>query len=63
MQTQGAGVGLFMVLSTAVQLDVHVIPRRQTEIFALVPLTKRYREFAASGHSLNLFLEKQENAA
>jgi hypothetical protein len=58
MQTQGAGVGLYMVLSSAAQLDVRVEPGRRTEIVAVVALAKRYRDFARSGHSLNLYFKE-----
>jgi hypothetical protein len=49
---------LFMVLSAACLLDVRVIPRRSTQITALIGLTKRYRDFERLGNSLNLFFSR-----
>jgi hypothetical protein len=60
MKTPGAGVGLFMVFSSAALLEILVHGDRSTEVVAVVALSKRYRDFARSGHSVNLFFDAQE---
>jgi hypothetical protein len=57
MQTAGAGVGLYMVLSLANQLDISVKPGHGTEITTVIGLSKRYVDFERRGNSLNYFSE------
>lgn len=58
--TPGAGVGLYVLFTSASQLDFQVAPGRCTEVTAVIYLSKRYRDFARGGHSINFFLEEAE---
>ncbi len=55
MQTAGAGVGLYMVINAATQLDVYVERGKLTRLTAVIGVSKRYRDFERLGHSLNYF--------
>jgi hypothetical protein len=57
-QSAGAGVGLYILLNSANQLDVRVAPGRRTEVAVVLCLSRRFREFEQRGHSLNYFSEE-----
>lgn len=54
----GAGVGLYVLFTSASQLDFQIAPGRCTEVTAVIYLSKRYRDFARGGHSINFFVEE-----
>jgi hypothetical protein len=57
MQTPGAGVGLYMVLSLVNTLDIYVKNGESTQITAIIGISKRYIDFERRGQSLNLFID------
>ncbi len=58
--TPGAGVGLYLLFTSASQLDFHIAAGNRTEVTALIYLSKRYRDFARGGHSINFFCEESK---
>lgn len=59
----GAGIGLYMVLSSCSQLVINVAPGRSTEVIALWDLEKRLRGVRLGGHSLHLFVDETGEGA
>jgi CheY-like chemotaxis protein len=52
----GAGIGLYMVLSSCSQLVINVAPGLCTEVIAIWDLEKRLRGVRMGGHSLHVFM-------
>ena len=52
----GAGIGLYMVLSSCSQLVINVAPGARTEVIAIWDLEKRLRGARMGGHSLHVFM-------
>jgi CheY-like chemotaxis protein len=52
----GAGIGLYMVLSSCSQLVINVSPGLCTEVIAIWDLEKRLRGVRMGGHSLHVFV-------
>lgn len=60
--TQGAGVGLYVVHTSATQLDFQVAPGKRTDVTAVIRLSKRYKDFERAGHSINFFSEESKKS-
>ncbi len=58
----GAGIGLYMVLSSCSQLVINVAPGACTEFIAIWDLDKRLRAVRHGGHSLHAFVAKGPGA-
>lgn len=58
--TPGAGVGLYVLFTSASQLDFRIASGSRTEVTAVIYLSKRYRDFARGGHSINFFYEESK---
>lgn len=56
--TQGAGVGLYVVYRSSSQLDIQIAPGQRTDVTAVIRLSKRYKDFERSGHSIHFFIEE-----
>ena len=56
--TGGAGMGMFMVLNMASQLDMYVIPNVSTTIACLINFSKRQKEYEEYGIALNMFFKE-----
>ena len=54
----GAGMGLFMVLNMASQLDLYVIPNLSTTAVRLFNISKRQKGYEEYGIALNLFFKE-----
>jgi hypothetical protein len=53
----GAGLGMYMVLNMASQLDFYVKPKVSTEVVCLINFSKRQKDYEEYGTSLNMFFE------
>jgi hypothetical protein len=55
--TGGAGLGLFLLLSSLTSVVFNVAPGRRTEVIGLIDIAGTFRQSMSSGKSFNLFEE------
>ncbi|GAC1351019.1 MAG: hypothetical protein NVSMB1_00070 [Polyangiales bacterium] len=54
----GAGLGLYYVFDALSHFIINICPSKKTEMLGFIDLSPRYKSFASSGKSFNVFVER-----